>query len=67
MVRLWRCKIYGGPYVGDSPPPNCQFCGAHQNFIKEAKESDSQRLREIFGYLVQIETDHLQLSEERLR
>ncbi|MBT7903649.1 ferritin [Candidatus Woesearchaeota archaeon] len=31
-----------------------------------AKESDNPRLRQIFGALVQIETDHLQLSEQRL-
>ena len=34
MVELWRCEICGDPYVGEAPPQNCPFCGAHQNFIK---------------------------------
>ncbi|MFH1237058.1 MAG: ferritin family protein [Candidatus Aenigmatarchaeota archaeon] len=37
MVVLWRCEICGDPYVGDSPPKNCPFCGAHQKYIKVAK------------------------------
>lgn len=36
MVKLWRCEICGDPYVGESPPTNCPFCGAHQEHIKEA-------------------------------
>lgn len=39
MAKLWRCVICGDPYVGESPPTNCPFCGAHQEFIKEAKEA----------------------------
>lgn len=39
MVKLWRCVICGDPYVGMNPPSNCPFCGAHQEFIKEAKEA----------------------------
>jgi rubrerythrin len=31
--------ICGDPYVGMNPPSNCPFCGAHQEFIKEAKEA----------------------------
>ncbi len=37
MVKLWRCQICGDPYIGDEPPANCPFCGAHRKFIKEAK------------------------------
>ena len=37
MVVLWRCEICGDPYIGDSPPKNCPFCGAHQKYIKVAK------------------------------
>ncbi len=37
MVKLWRCIICGDPYVGESPPQNCPFCGAHIAFIEEAK------------------------------
>lgn len=38
MVKLWRCIICGDPYVGETPPANCPFCGAHQPFMKEAKD-----------------------------
>jgi rubrerythrin len=37
MVRLWRCEICGDPYIGESPPDNCPFCGAHRRYIKEVK------------------------------
>jgi rubrerythrin len=37
MVKLWRCRICGDPYIGDNPPANCPFCGAHLSYIKEAK------------------------------
>jgi rubrerythrin len=37
-------------------------------FYKQAaKESENPRVRTIFGALVQVETDHLLLSEERLK
>ena len=39
MVKLWRCIICGDPYVGDAPPANCPFCGAHQKYIIEAKKA----------------------------
>jgi len=39
MVKLWRCEICGDAYIGESPPNNCPFCGAHQKYIKEAKEA----------------------------
>lgn len=38
MVKLWRCEICGDPYIGENPPPNCPFCGAHRNYIKEARD-----------------------------
>jgi len=41
MVKLWRCLICGDPYIGESPPDNCPFCGAHKRFIKEAKEAEA--------------------------
>ena len=37
MVKLWRCEICGDPYIGEEPPANCPFCGAHRKHIKEAK------------------------------
>ena len=39
MVKLWRCEICGDPYIGETPPDNCPFCGAHRKYIKEAKEA----------------------------
>ena len=39
MVKLWRCEICGDPYIGEEPPANCPFCGAHEKHIKEAKEA----------------------------
>ena len=44
MVKLWRCEICGDPYIGESPPTNCPFCGAKQKFIKEAKEAKSKQV-----------------------
>lgn len=38
MVKLWRCEICGDPYVGNAPPQNCPFCGAHLPYIKEANK-----------------------------
>jgi len=40
MVKLWRCEICGDPYIGESAPDNCPFCGASKKYIKEAKEAD---------------------------
>lgn len=40
MVKLWRCDICGDPYIGESAPDNCPFCGAHKKYIKEAKEAN---------------------------
>lgn len=39
MVKLWRCEICGDPYIGESPPDNCPFCGAYKRYIKEVKEA----------------------------
>ncbi len=33
MARVFRCKICGDPYIGESAPANCPFCGAHQQYI----------------------------------
>lgn len=38
-MKLWRCEICGDPYVGNSPPDNCPFCGAHRKYIREAKHA----------------------------
>ena len=39
MVKLWRCEICGDPYIGETAPDNCPFCGAHKEHIKEAKDA----------------------------
>ena len=39
MVKLWGCEICGDPYIGENPPDNCPFCGAHKKYIKEAKKA----------------------------
>ncbi|MBI5638887.1 MAG: ferritin [Nitrospirae bacterium] len=39
MAKLWRCEICGDPYIGETPPDNCPFCGAHRRHIKEAREA----------------------------
>ena len=36
-------------------------------YSKAAAESDNERVKEIFKALVEVETDHLKLSEERLK
>lgn len=40
MAKLYRCEICGDAYVGFSPPPNCPFCGAHDEHIKEAGKAE---------------------------
>lgn len=40
MAKLFRCEICGDAYIGFAPPPNCPFCGAHIEHIKEAREAD---------------------------
>ena len=40
MVELFRCEICGDPYIGESAPDNCPFCGAHKQYIKEVKEAN---------------------------
>jgi len=39
MVKVWRCLICGDPYIGDAPPQNCPFCGAHLSYIKKATQA----------------------------
>ncbi len=40
-AKLWRCEICGDPYIGEAPPMNCPFCGAHRKYIKEAKKAEA--------------------------
>lgn len=41
MAQLFRCEICGDPYIGDSAPANCPFCGAKQKYIKPFKEAEA--------------------------
>ena len=41
MVKLWRCEICGDPYIGESAPDNCPFCGVYKKYIKEAKVAEA--------------------------
>jgi rubrerythrin len=36
-------------------------------YKKAAEESENERVKEIFKAFVEVETDHLHLSEERLK
>ncbi|MBW6451960.1 MAG: ferritin-like domain-containing protein [DPANN group archaeon] len=38
MVSLFRCKICGDPYIGETKPSRCPFCGAYEGFMVEAKD-----------------------------
>ncbi len=38
MVKVFRCKICGEGYIGDSAPTHCPFCGAHEEHIVSASE-----------------------------
>lgn len=38
MIKLFRCRICGDPYIGVSPPGRCPFCGAYQSFIVDIKD-----------------------------
>jgi len=41
-AKLWRCEICGDPYIGETAPDNCPFCGAHKPYIKPALGLDVQ-------------------------
>lgn len=38
MVQLFRCKICGDPYIGESAPSRCPHCGAYQRYMVEANK-----------------------------
>jgi rubrerythrin len=40
MVKLFRCRVCGDPYIGENKPSRCPFCGAYEGFIVEAREYD---------------------------
>ena len=38
MVKVFRCRICGDPYIGNEAPTQCPFCGAPKRFFVEAKD-----------------------------
>jgi len=40
-VKVFRCRICGDPYIGESQPTHCPFCGAEAKYIIDAHEWDS--------------------------
>jgi rubrerythrin len=38
MAKLFRCRVCGDPYVGETRPSRCPWCGAYENFMVEAKD-----------------------------
>jgi rubrerythrin len=38
MIKVFRCRICGDPYIGSEAPIQCPFCGAAQRFFVEAKD-----------------------------
>ncbi|MBW3012318.1 ferritin [Candidatus Woesearchaeota archaeon] len=53
-------------YKDDLQESHARETRAIEFYSKAAKESENQRVKEIFEALVVIETDHLKLSEQRL-
>lgn len=41
MVKLFRCKICGDPYIGEKAPSRCPFCGAYEENIVEIEKFDA--------------------------
>ncbi|MDO9231712.1 MAG: ferritin family protein [bacterium] len=38
-MKLYICEICGDAYIGEEKPTDCPFCGAKNNFIKNADEA----------------------------
>lgn len=38
MVKVFRCRICGDPYIGTEAPTQCPFCGAERRYFVEAKD-----------------------------
>lgn len=36
LIKLYRCRICGDPYIGTAKPSRCPFCGAYEELIVEA-------------------------------
>ncbi len=40
-VKVFRCRICGDPYIGETPPTDCPFCGADAKYLIDAHDWDS--------------------------
>ena len=38
MVKVFRCRICGDPYIGMEAPTRCPFCGALRQYFVEASD-----------------------------
>ena len=47
MVQVYRCKICGEAYVGNSKPTHCPFCGAQAKWLIDAKEYEEPEVPEL--------------------
>ena len=39
-MNIYICEICGDAYIGEERPTDCPFCGARNNFIKNADEAN---------------------------
>lgn len=37
-MQIYRCNICGDPYIGSQKPTHCPFCGAHAEYLVDAKD-----------------------------
>jgi len=47
MVQVFRCKICGEAYTGNSKPTHCPFCGAEVKWLVDAKEYKEPEVPEL--------------------
>jgi rubrerythrin len=43
-MRVFRCRLCGDPYIGNSPPTHCPFCGAPVEFMVPAEEWEEENI-----------------------
>lgn len=44
--KLYKCRICGDPYLGDTAPVNCPYCGAKQHLFVDGRDYVSPFARE---------------------
>ena len=58
-VRVFRCRICRDPYIGESPPTHCPFCGAQAQYIVDAHDWASS---EFDGELSEVSHKNLEAA-----